>query len=147
MEWAIQQVEISPLLPGTAKVRQLTFNYLWNIILCTGSFDQVISSREIEDCSVTYMDDVISAMCSYTDSSSVTGFQMIVQSNNVDKVHKLYVNGTTEYLSPGPVTVRVEENGTHQVAIFPIMSNRGIMNTTIAYSRVLPDTGMYNNTY
>ena len=105
----------------------------------------MISSREIEDCSVTYVDDVISAMCSYSGGSSVTGFQIIVQLNNVTEVHKLHINGTTEHLSPGPVTVQVEENGTYQIAIFPIMSNRGIINTTIAYSRVLPDTGMFNN--
>ena len=83
------------------------------------------------------MDDVISAMCSYSGSSSVTGFQMIVQFNNVDEVHKLHINGTTEHLSPGPVTVQVEESGSYHVAIFPIMGERGIVDTTIAYSEVL----------
>ena len=101
------------------------------------------SSKEIEDCSVTYVDDVISAMCSYSNDSSITGFQMIVQLNNIDEVHKLYVNGTNEHQSPGPVIVRVEENEKYQVAIFPILSNRGIVNTTMAYSQVLSATGMY----
>ena len=137
MEWAIQQVEISSLLLGIAKVRQLTFNSLWTVILCTGSSDQVISSRESENCSVTYEDDAISAMCSYSGGSSVTGFQMIVQLNDLYEVYKLFINGTTEHLSPGPVTVRVEENGTYHVAIFPLMGERGIVNTTIMYSQVL----------
>ena len=87
------------------------------------------------------MDDVISAMCSYSGSSSVTGFEMIIQLNNVDEVHKLYINGTTEHLSPGPVTVQVEESGIYHVAIFPLMGEKGIVNTTKAYSQVLPITG------
>ena len=88
------------------------------------------------------MDDVISAMCSYSSGSSVTGFQIIVQLNNVTEVHKLYINSTTEHLSPGPVTVQVEENGTYHVAIFPIMGEKGIVNTAIAYSEVLSLNGM-----
>ena len=60
-----------------------------------------------------YVDDVISVMCSYSNDPSVIGFEMIVQLNNIDEVHKLYINGTTEHQSPGPVIVRVEENGTY----------------------------------
>ena len=78
------------------------------------------------------MDDVISAMCSYSGGSSVTGFQIIVQLNNVTEVHKLYMNCTQ---TTQPVTVRVNENGTYHVAIFPIMGERGIVDTTIAYSQ------------
>ena len=122
-------------------MRQLiTFNSLWTVILCTGSSDQVKSTRESENCSVTYVDDVISAMCSYSgnnSSSIVTGFQIIVQMNGLYEFNKFYINGTTEHLSPGPVTVQVEENGTYHVAIFPLMGERGIVNTTIMYSQVL----------
>ena len=89
------------------------------------------------------MDDVISAMCSYSNGSSVTGFQIIVQLNNVNEVHKLNINSTTEHLSPGPVTVRVEESGSYHVAIFPIMGERGIVNTAIAYSHLLSMNGMW----
>ena len=89
------------------------------------------------------MDDVISAICSYSGGSSVTGFQIIIQLNNIDGVHKLHINGTTEYLSPGPVIVQVEKNGTYQVAIFPIMGERGIVNTAIAHSEVLSATSEY----
>ena len=74
-------------------------------------------------------------MCSYSGGSSVTGFQIIVQLNNVDEVHKLYINSTTEHLFPGPVTVQVEESGTYHVAIFPIMGERGIMNKSVEYSQ------------
>ena len=102
--------------------------------IATGSSDQVTS---FEDCSVTYVDDVISAMCSYSGGSSVTGFQMIVQLNNVGEVYKLHINSTTEHLSPGPVTVQVEENRTYHVAILSLMGERGIVNTNIVYSQVL----------
>ena len=101
----------------------------------------MISSKETEDCSVTSLDGTISAMCSLS-KSSVTGFQIIVQLNNVDEVHKLLIYGTTEHLSTGPVTVRVEESGTYHVVIFPIMGEKGIVNTTIAYSQVLSVNGM-----
>ena len=80
------------------------------------------------------MDDVISAMCSYSGGSSVTGFQMIVQLNNVTEAHKLLINGTTGHLSPGPVTVQVKENGIYHVAIFPIRMDMGITDTIIAHS-------------
>ena len=83
------------------------------------------------------MDDVISAICSYSGGSSVTGFQMIVQLNNIDEVNKLLINRTTEHLSTGPVIVQVEENGTYHISIFPVMGERGILDTTIAYSQVL----------
>ena len=93
------------------------------------------------------MDDVISVMCSYSNDSSVIGFEMIVQlNNNIDEVHKLYINGTTEHLSLGPVIVRVEENGTYQVAIFPNLSKSGIMNTNMVHSQLLSATGMYIST-
>ena len=103
------------------------------------------TSSELQDCSVTYENDVISAMCSYSGGSSVTGFQMIVQLNNITEVHKLYINSTTEHLSPGPVTVRVEESGTYHVAIFPIMGEMGIVDTTIAHSEVLSVTSEYDS--
>ena len=83
------------------------------------------------------MDDVISAMCSYSDSSSVTGFQIIIQLNNVMKIHKLFINSTTRQQSHRPVTVQMEENGTCHIAIFPVMGKSGIVDTTIAYSEVL----------
>ena len=83
------------------------------------------------------------ALCSYSVGSSVTGFQIIVQLNNVDEVNKLFTNCTTEHLFPGPITVQVEENRTYHVVIFPIMRKVGIVDTTIAYSGVLSTTGKY----
>ena len=92
---------------------------------------------------MTYVDDVISAMCSYSAGSSVIGFQIIVQLDDVNQVHKLFTNCTTEHLFPGPITVQVEENGTYYVVIFPIMREVGIVDTTIAYSGMLSTTGKY----
>ena len=119
-------------------------NFLLNSNSCVfiASYSESTSS-ELQDCSMTYVDDVISAMCSYSGGSSVTGFQMIVQLNNVTEVHKLHINSTTEHLCPGPVTVQVKGNRTYHVAIFPVM-REGIVNTTIAYSQVLPNIqGIY----
>ena len=84
------------------------------------------------------MDNVISAMCSYSNGFSVTGFLMIVQLINVMDVHKLLINSTTEHLSPGPVTVQVNENEIYHVAIFPIRAGTGIVDTIIAHSQGIP---------
>ena len=83
------------------------------------------------------MDDVISAMCSYSGVSSVTGFLMIVQLNDVDDVHKLLISSTTGRLSPGPVTVQANENEVYHVAIFPLRTDMGIADTIIAHSQRL----------
>ena len=100
------------------------------------------------ECTVKDSAGVISAVCDYSgNNSSVTGFQIIVQLNNADEVHKLYINGTTEHLSPGSVTVQVEENGTYHVAIFPIMGERGIVDTTIVYSQEISVSSKYIITY
>ena len=88
------------------------------------------------------MNDVISTMCSYSGGSSVTGFQIIVQLNNFEEVHKLHINSTTEHLSPGPVTVHVNESGKYYVAIFPIMGEIGIVNTNVIHSEMLSVNGM-----
>ena len=106
------------------------------------SYSQSTSSV-LQNCSVTYVDDVISVMCSYSGGLSVTGFQIIVQLNDVDEVHKLHINCTTEHLSPGTVTVQMEESGSYHVVIFPIMGERGIVDTTIAYSEVFSVTSEY----
>ena len=106
-----------------------------NIII--GPYSQNTSSEFVRDCSVIYVDDVISAMCFYSGVPSVTGFQMFVQLNNVADVHKLLINSTTEHLSPGRVTVQVNKSGTYHVTIFPIRIDMGIADTIIAHSQEL----------
>ena len=67
---------------------------------------------------------------------------MIVQKNNI-KVHVLLINRTTKHFSTGPVTVQVgDENGTYHVAIFPLLGEKGIVNTTLAHAQKLPKSGM-----
>ena len=111
-------------------------------IIIIGSYSQNTSSEFVRDCSVIYVDDVISAMCYYSGASSVTGFQMIVQLNNVADVHKLFINGTTQHMSPGLVTVQVNKSATYHVAIFPVVKEVGIVDTIIAHSQVLSPYGM-----
>ena len=101
--------------------------------------DTVFNNME---CTVKDTAGAISAVCDYSgNNSSVTGFQIIVQLNNADEVHKLYINSTTEH----QVTVQVEENGTYHVAIFLIMGESGIMDTTIAYSQDISVSSKYIN--
>ena len=113
-----------------------TFFSIHKSCVFIASYSQSTSS-ELQDCNVTYVNDVISTMCFYSGSSSATGFQIIVQLNNVTEVHKLLVNCTTEHLSPGPVTVQVNESGSYHVAIFPVMGERGIPNTSVEHSQEL----------
>ena len=115
------------------KVKIISFSiHKLNFAFFVASNSQSTSS-ELQYCSVTYVDDVISALCFYSGGSSVTGFQIIVQLNNVTEVHKLLINCTTEHLSPGPVTVQVNESGSYHVAIFPVMGERGITNTSVEH--------------
>ena len=58
----------------------------------------------------------------------MTGFQIIAQSSNSSKVHKLHVNQSMDLQTP--VTVEVEEDGMYQVAIFAIREGTGILNSS-----------------
>ena len=55
-------------------------------------------------------------------SSSITGFQMIVQSSNLSRAHKLYVNKSTNMMA----TLDVEESEMYLVSVLPIMKGTGI---------------------
>ena len=82
------------------------------------------------ECNVDYTGGVILTLCSYS-GSNATGFQMIVLKDA--KAGVILTNTTTEHLSPGPVTVQVNASGTYHVSIFPIMGEKGIVDTTATY--------------
>ena len=80
---------------------------------------------DIETCDVTTSPGVISAKC-----TSPSGFQMVAQLSDSNKVHILYINKSLG--SQIPVTVEVE-NGIYQVTIFAIRSNVGIVGSYVLY--------------
>ena len=73
---------------------------------------------------------VISMHCSHL--SMVTGYQVIAQFSDVSKVHKLYVNQSTDPQSE--VIVPVERAGEYQVSVFDI-SGMGILSSSAVYTQ------------
>ena len=64
-----------------------------------------------------------------------TGFDMIIWSSNVNRVHKLYVNQT----QPGhtSASVEVEESGEYLVSILPIIGETGIVGSHVEYREMV----------
>ena len=60
-----------------------------------------------------------------------TGFQVIVQLDNITEVSKLLINHTTEHRQLTPVTVEVEENSTYHVTILSLEGSMVAYSTTI----------------
>ena len=87
------------------------------------SLSQNPTSEDIENCTVTYSRSVILAMCCYPWFSTETGFQVIVQLDNITEVNKLLINRTTGHRQLTPVTVEVEENSTYHVTILSLEGN------------------------
>ena len=71
---------------------------------------------------------LIWALCSNPESSFPAGIQVIVQSTNVNEVHKLYVAQSIDL--DIPVTVPVERDGEYQVSIFAIREGMGILGSS-----------------
>ena len=90
-------------------------------------------SEDIENCTVNYFRSVISAICCYSWFSRETGFQVIVQLDNITEVSKLLINHTTEHRQLTPVTVEVEENSTYHVTILSLEGNV-VVHSAIIYS-------------
>ena len=59
-----------------------------------------------------------------------SGFQVIVQLNDVREVHKLYVNHT---MGRTPVTVSVERDGEYLVSVLAIREGIGILESTVQF--------------
>ena len=68
-------------------------------------------------------------MC--TLSSTETGFQVIVQLDNITEVNKLLINRTTEHRQLTPVTVEVEENSTYHVTILSLEGRMVAYSTSV----------------
>lgn len=79
------------------------------------------SNYSIFDCYIVAntTDRIISSFCDFSNVTGVSGFQMIVQNNELDKAHKLHINQTTN--DSQLATVQVEEDGLYRVTIFPII--------------------------
>ena len=71
------------------------------------------------NCSITSRDRVITVMCPYS------SFQVIAQSDDVDRVNVLHV--TTSMDAQTPATVQVPVNGQYLVTVLPIQDGRGIL--------------------
>ena len=105
------------------------------IWLTDSSFQSELA--DVENCLVTTSPGVISAKC-----TSSSGFQMVVQSSDSTKVHKLHINQSTDLQTP--VTVEVE-NGIYQVTIFAIREDVGIVDSHVLHEEEV-NVGTTSNT-
>ena len=65
-------------------------------------------------------------------SNSVTGLQVTAQSiETADYVGTLYTNHSSD--PQATVTVQVERTGMHHVSVFPVLGERGILDTSAEY--------------
>ena len=80
------------------------------------------------NCEVNLSRNTVSAAC----DDSIVHFQMIVQSSDLKRVHKLYINQTTDNETTAGVTVK--ETGQFHVTIFGVREESGILDSIIEYS-------------
>ena len=94
----------------------------------------------LENCSIYISTFTVSTECTYPSNSLATGFLMIVQLGDPDRVHRLYVNQTRDQQSL--VSVEVKENGTYLVSVIPVFERTGIIGSNVEYRDeiVLPFT-------
>ena len=63
----------------------------------------------------------------------VTGLQVIAQSTETADVGTLYTNHSSD--PQATVTVHVDRTGMYQVFVFPILGERGILDTSAEYTQ------------
>lgn len=102
------------------------------------AFNQV-RSTDIKDCSIVVSNRrTVSALCTHATNSpsSEAGFIMIVQRNdvNINRAVQLLVNETRQGAPMGPVSIQVEENANYHVAILPKSTERGVVDSVLAYT-------------
>ena len=89
----------------------------------------------VEACNITITTLTIAVECTFSNVTSVLGFQITAQINNMDDVDVLYVSSTTDIQSP--VTVDVPGGGEYMVTVLPNRAGRGILDTMVEFSRLV----------
>ena len=93
----------------------------------------------IKNCTIKTLSLVIAARCEYPTNSIATGFQMIAQQSDLNKVRQLFVNKTEEL--DASASIEVKENGAYQVAIFAIQEGSGITESNVEYIKQVSISG------
>ncbi len=84
---------------------------------------------DIKDCIISSDGYDVTALCTYTITSTATGFSMIVQ--NINRIDELNVAEVTDRITP--VTIHLGEVGVYQITVFPINGDKGIVNSVVGY--------------
>lgn len=66
-----------------------------------------------------------------------TGFQVVVQSHDLDLAHELYIGQTSELEWSNPVTVEVKMSGLYQISVIPILQGTGIADSNVEYREIV----------
>ena len=91
----------------------------------------------LSNCSIDTLPQFIRAKCVYPGDSDamVTGFQVIAQPTDYDRLGKLYASHTLECQTSA--IVEVEQNGEFLVSVIPVLRETGIVNSSVEYSEVV----------
>ena len=91
----------------------------------------------LRNCSIDTLPQFIRAKCVYPGDSDamVTGFQVIAQPTDFDRLGKLYASHTLECQTSA--IVEVEQNGEFLVSVIPVLGETGIVNSSVEYSEVV----------
>ena len=91
----------------------------------------------LRNCSIDTLPQFIRAKCVYPGDSDamVTGFQLIAQPTDFDRLGKLYASHTLECQTSA--IVEVEQNGEFLVSVIPVLGETGIVNSSVEYSEVV----------
>ena len=91
----------------------------------------------LRNCSIDTLPQFIRAKCVYPGDSDamVTGFQVIAQPTDFDRLGKLYASHTLECQTSA--IVEVEQNGEFLVSVIPVLRETGIVNSSVEYSEVV----------
>ena len=109
---------------------------LHNLILET---DVLLASIHfhLKNCSVETFPLLIRVKCAYPGDSDamVTGFQVIAQPADFDRLGQLYANHTLE--NQTSVVIEVAQTGQFLVSVIPVLGETGIVNSSVEYSEVV----------
>ena len=94
-----------------------------------------LTDSGVEDCNINNTGLVITVECTFSDVSSVLGFQITAQINDMSRVNVLYVNTSMDPQSP--VNVVVPSNGEYMVTVLPSRIGVGILDTVVEFSQLI----------
>ena len=101
---------------------------------------QTQDSAYLQSCDANTFSLKLVVECITVNNDTVTGLQVTALSTEGVNVGRLYTNQSSDPQTPA--TVQLDRTGLYQVTVFPILGERGILDTSAEYSQQLMVGGM-----